>query len=181
MNDRQRFLEILKTLSYEEGDFVLASGKRSTFYIDCKETTLNQEGMFLAGKTMYQMVREIPGIEAVGGVSIGGDPLVCSVVLSAFSAGDKLAGFFIRKEPKGHGTNRWVEGAKNLRPGMNVIILEDVVTTGGSSIKAIDAAENEGYTVKGIVAILDRLDGGKEAIEAKGYLFRSIFTLSDLR
>lgn len=181
MTDKERLLTILKALSYEEGDFILASGKRSTYYIDAKETTLNPEGMFLVGKLMYTMVREIPAVEAVGGVSIGGDPLVCSVVLEAYGKKDNLAGFLIRKEPKGHGTNRWVEGGKNLRKGMNVVILEDVVTTGGSSLKAIEATEKEGYTVKGIVAILDRLEGGKDTIKSKGYEFKSIFSLNDLR
>ena len=181
MNEKEQLLKILKSLSYEEGDFVLASGKRSTYYIDAKETTLNPEGMFHTGSIMYTMVREIPGIDAVGGVSIGGDPLVCSVVLAAYSKKDKLVGFLIRKEPKGHGTNRWVEGGKNLKKGMNVIILEDVVTTGGSSLKAIEATENEGYIVRGIIAILDRLEGGKDIIESKGYLFNSIFTLNDLK
>jgi orotate phosphoribosyltransferase len=181
MDERERLLKILKDLSYEEGDFILTSGKRSTFYIDCKETTLNPEGMHLVGKIMYEMTRQIPGIDAVGGVSIGGDPLVCSVLLAAYAAGDDLRGFFIRKEPKGHGTNRWVEGGKNLRPGMNVVILEDVVTTGGSSYKAIEATEREGYKVVGTIAILDRLEGGRETIESKGYLFRSIFSLKDLR
>ena len=181
MTEKDKLLKIIKTLSYEEGDFVLASGKRSTYYIDAKETTLNPEGMFLVGKLMYEITRELPGIEAVGGVSIGGDPLVCAVVLESFNKKDNLAGFLIRKEPKGHGTNRWVEGGKNLKKGMNVVILEDVVTTGGSSLKAIEATEKEGYVVKGIVAILDRLEGGKDTIESKGYLFKSIFSLNDLR
>jgi orotate phosphoribosyltransferase len=181
MKDENRLLELLKGLSYEEGDFVLTSGKRSTYYIDAKETTLNPEGMYLTGKIMYRMTREIPDIQAVGGVSIGGDPLVCSVVLSAYGQKDGLLGFFIRKEPKGHGRNLWVEGGKNLQKGMNVVILEDVVTTGGSSLKAIEVTEKEGYKVKGIVALLDRLEGGKETIESKGYTFKSIFTLSDLR
>lgn len=180
-DQRQRLLALLKILSYEEGDFLLASGKRSTFYIDCKETTLNPEGMFLAGTLMYTMVRQVAGIEAVGGVSVGGDPLVCSTVLASHAAKDSLLGFFIRKEPKGHGRNLWVEGGKNLREGMNVIILEDVVTTGGSSLKAIEVTEKGGFRVKGVIAILDRLDGGKEAIESKGYPFRSLFTLKDLR
>lgn len=181
MNEEKQLLNLLKKLSYEEGDFVLTSGKRSTFYIDAKETTLNPEGMYLVGQIMYRMVREIPGIQAVGGVSIGGDPLVSSVVLAAHSQKDGLLGFLIRKEPKGHGKNLWVEGGKNLSEGMNVVILEDVVTTGGSSLKAIDVTEKEGYKVKGIIALLDRLDGGREAIESKGYIFKSIFTLSDLR
>ena len=181
MGERERLLELLKALSYEEGDFVLVSGKRSTFYIDAKETTLNPEGMYLVGQLMYGMTREIPGIDAVGGVSVGGDPLVCSVALTAYARRDPLMGFFIRKEPKGHGKNLWVEGDKNLRKGMNVVILEDVVTTGGSSLKAIEVTEKEGYHVKGIVALLDRLQGGRETIESKGYLFKTIFTLSDLR
>jgi orotate phosphoribosyltransferase len=181
MTEKDRLLEILKDLSYEEGDFVLASGKKSTYYVDAKETTLNPEGMYLVGHIMHTMVRDITGIDAVGGVSIGGDPLVCTVVLSAYSKKDNLVGFLIRKEPKGHGTNRWIEGGKNLKKGMNVVILEDVVTTGGSSLKAIEATEKEGYNVKGIVAILDRLEGGKDTIETKGYIFKSIFNLKDLK
>lgn len=181
MEEKARLLEILREFSYQEGDFVLVSGKRSSYYIDAKETTLNPEGMFLVGNIMYSMVRELPGIEAVGGVSIGGDPLVCSVVLSAYNAGDTLQGFLIRKEPKGHGTNKWIEGGKNLRPGMKVMILEDIVTTGGSSLKAIESTEKEGFEVKGIIAILDRLEGGKEAIESKGYYYKAIFNINNLK
>ncbi len=181
MTGRDRLLTILKELSYEEGEFILKSGKKSSYYIDARETALNPEGMYLTGNIMYKMVREIPGIEAVGGVSVGADPLVCAVVLSSYGLQDNLAGFFIRKEPKGHGKNLWVEGAKNLRKGMNVIILEDVVTTGGSSLRAVEITESEGYSVKGIIALLDRLEGGKETIESKGYLFKSIFDLKDLR
>lgn len=181
MGDRERLLEILKTLSYEEGEFILKSGKKSTFYIDARETALNPEGMHLTGSIMYKMVREMPGIDAVGGVSVGADPLVCAVVLNSYNAKDNLAGFFIRKEPKGHGKNLWVEGAKNLKPGMNVVILEDVVTTGGSSLRAVEITESEGYKVKAVIALLDRLEGGKETIESKGYTFKSIFNLKDLR
>ena len=112
MEEERRLLRILKNLSYEEGDFLLASGKRSTFYIDCKETTLNPEGMYLVGHLMYQRVLQVPGIEAVGGVSIGGDPLVCSTVIASYALRAPIPGFFIRKEPKGHGTNVWIEGEK---------------------------------------------------------------------
>jgi orotate phosphoribosyltransferase len=181
MEEDRRLLRILKNLSYEEGDFLLVSGKRSTFYIDCKETTLNPEGMYLVGHLMYQRVLQVPGIEAVGGVSIGGDPLVCSTVIASYALRAPIPGFFIRKEPKGHGTNVWIEGGKNLKAGMNVLILEDVVTTGGSSLKAIERTEQEGFHVKGVIALLDRLEGGKEAIEGKGYLFNSLFTIDDLR
>lgn len=179
--DREVLLNILKTLSYEEGEFTLVSGKKSDFYIDAKETTLNPEGMYLVGRIMYEITREISDVQAVGGVSIGGDPLVSSVVIASYLNKDNLMGFLIRKEPKGHGTNQWIEGGKNLKKGMNVVILEDVITTGGSSLKAIDAVEKAGYNVKGVVALLDRLDGGKETIESKGYIFKSIFTLKDVR
>jgi orotate phosphoribosyltransferase len=181
VEEDRRLLRILKDLSYQEGDFLLASGKRSTFYIDCKETTLNPEGMYLVGTLMYQRVLQVPGVEAVGGVSIGGDPLVCATVMISYALRDPIPGFFIRKEPKGHGTNRWVEGGRNLKPGMKVVILEDVVTTGGSSLKAIERAEEEGFKVLGTIALLDRLEGGREAIESKGYLFVPIFTLKDLQ
>ncbi len=181
MEEDRRLLRILKDISYEEGDFLLASGKRSTFFIDCKETTLNPEGMYLVGHLMYQRVLRVPGIEAVGGVSIGGDPLVCSTVIASYALRAPIPGFFIRKEPKGHGTNVWIEGTKNLRKGMNALILEDVVTTGGSSLKAIELTEREGLNVKGVIALLDRLEGGKEAIEGKGYLFSSLFTIDNLR
>jgi orotate phosphoribosyltransferase len=181
MGERGRLLSILKSLSYEEGEFILKSGKKSNFYIDARETTLNPEGMYLAGEIIYKMVREIPGVEAAGGVSVGADPLVCATVMSAYHRNDNLKGFFIRKEPKGHGRNLWIEGAKNLKKGMNVVILEDVITTGSSSLKAVEITEQEGFNVKGIIALLDRLEGGRESIESKGYILKTIFNLMDLK
>ena len=178
--EKKRLLKILKNLSYEEGDFTLVSGKKSTFYIDCKETTLNPEGMYLVGHLMYNAVRQIPGAQAVGGVSIGGDPLVCATVMVSYAASDPIAGFLIRKEPKGHGTGAWLEGRKNFHPGARVVIVEDVVTTGGSSIKAVRRAEEEGLKVLGIVTLVDREEGGRENIEKEGYWLRSIFTKSEI-
>ena len=179
MEEERRLLRILKNLSYEEGDFLLVSGKRSTFYIDCKETTLNPEGMYLVGHLMYQRVLRVPGIEAVGGVSIGGDPLVCSTVIASYALRAPIPGFFIRKEPKGHGTNVWIEGGKNLKKGMNVLILEDVVTTGGSSLQAIERVEAFGLKVVGVLAIIDRMEGGAEAFTARGYPFASLLCIRD--
>lgn len=181
MEERMRLLKLLKNLSYEEGDFVLSSGKRSNYYVDARQTTLNPEGMYLCGMLFYEEVKAIGGIEAVGGVSVGGDPLVCSVVLHSYRMGDPLLGFFIRKEPKGHGKNLYIEGSKNLLPGLKVAILEDVVTTGKSSILAAEIAEKEGLSVKAILALLDREEGGREEIEKKGYIFKPIFTLKDLK
>lgn len=181
MNERGKLLDILKALSYEEGEFILKSGKKSNYYIDARETTLNPEGMYLTGVLLYEEVRKIGGVSAVGGVSVGADPLVCATVFYAYTKGDPIKGFFIRKEPKGHGKNLWIEGGKNLKKDEKVIILEDVVTTGGSSLRAIEIAEKEGLTVKGVVAIIDRQEGGRKAIEEKGYIFRSLFTLQDIR
>jgi orotate phosphoribosyltransferase len=181
MDEKERLLEILKALSYEEGEFVLKSGKKSDYYIDARETTLNPEGMYLAGLLIYGEVKKVGQISAVGGVSIGADPLVCSTVLQAYREGELLKGFFIRKEPKGHGKNLWIEGSKNLRKGEKVLILEDVITTGGSSLRAIEIAEKEGLDVKGVIALIDREEGGKEALEKRGYILKSIFTIRDLR
>lgn len=181
MREEERLLALLKQLSYEEGDFTLRSGRKSSYYVDARQTTLNPEGMFLAGKILHRCVREMDGIEAVGGVSVGADPLVCATVMHAYWSNERLLGFLIRKEPKGYGTSRWIEGTKNLRKGMNVVILEDVVTTGESVLKAAEIAGNEGLFVKGILALLDRLEGGREKIESRGYAFRCIFTLADLK
>lgn len=178
---RVRLLQLLKELSYEEGEFILKSGKKSNYYVDARETTLNPEGMYLVGQILYDEVKKMGEISAVGGVSVGGDPLVCATVLCSYKMGDNLKGFFIRKEPKGYGRNLWIEGSKNLKKGEKVVILEDVVTTGASSLKAAEIVEKEGLIVKGIIALLDRQEGAKEAIENRGYVFRSIFTISDLR
>ncbi|MCX7858358.1 MAG: orotate phosphoribosyltransferase [Deltaproteobacteria bacterium] len=181
MEERKRLLKILKALSYEEGEFTLKSGKKSNFYIDARETTLNPEGMYLTGLILYEEVKKIAGVSAVGGVSVGADPLVCATVLYSYTKGDPIKGFFIRKEPKGHGRNLWLEGGKNLEKGEAVVILEDVVTTGGSSLRAIEIAEKEDLSIKGVIALIDREEGGREAIEGKGYFFNSIFTLKDLK
>ncbi|MCS7280548.1 MAG: orotate phosphoribosyltransferase [Desulfobacterota bacterium] len=181
MDEKRRLLEILKTLSYEEGEFILKSGKKSTYYIDARETTLNPEGMYLTGLILYEEVKRMGDVSAVGGVSVGADPLVCATVLYAYSKGDPIKGFFIRKEPKGYGKNLWIEGGKNLVKGEKVVILEDVVTTGGSSVRAAEIAEKEGLLVKGIIALIDREEGGKEEIESRGYGFRSVFTIKDLK
>jgi orotate phosphoribosyltransferase len=181
MTEKERLLSILKELSYEEGEFTLRSGRKSPYYVDARQTTLNPEGMFLAGKILYELIRDLGHIEAVGGVSMGADPLVCATVMHAFWQDHRLFAFLIRKEPKGYGTSRWIEGTRNLRRGMNVVILEDVVTTGESAIRAAQIAEKEGLYVRGIVALLDRLEGARETIESSGYAFISVFTLTDLR
>ncbi|MDO8519641.1 MAG: orotate phosphoribosyltransferase [Deltaproteobacteria bacterium] len=171
---------MLLKLSYEKKEVTLASGKKSDFYFDGKQTSLNPEGAHLCGELILEMIRsDFPEIEAVGGPTLGADPLVLAVAYASFSQ-KPLPAFIIRKEPKGHGTGAWIEGMKNLRMGMPVVILEDVVTTGGSSLTAVAKALEAGLKVAGVIALVDREDGGRGTIEGKGYKFRSIFTKTEL-
>jgi orotate phosphoribosyltransferase len=180
MTDRERLKEIILELSYERRLVKLASGRESDFYFDGKQTTLHSEGGYLTGKLFYEAIRDVEGVQAVGGITLGADPIATATSIAALIAGQKLHAFIIRKEPKGHGTGQWLEGRKNLPSGTRVIIVEDVVTTGGSSMKAVRRAEEEGLKVLGIVTLVDREEGGRENIEAEGYWLRTIFTKSQL-
>jgi orotate phosphoribosyltransferase len=168
---RARLLELLKTLSYEQREVTLSSGLKSNFYIDCKQAVLGAEGHFLVGSLMGQVIREqAPQVEAVGGLTMGADPLASAVATMSYLAGRPLQAFYVRKEPKGHGTGQWLEGIKSLRPGMPVAILEDVVTTGGSAMKAIARAREFGLEVALTVGLVDREEGGREALEREAPL-----------
>lgn len=179
--DRARLLELLTQLSFERRKVVLSSGKESDFYIDCKRTALTAEGHFLVGRLLLQAVLEhAPEAKGVGGLTLGADPLASAVSLMSYLAGHPLPAFIVRKEPKGHGTGQWIEGLRALGgAGAKVAILEDVVTTGGSTLKAIERAEQEGLQVLGAFALVDRLEGGREAVEQKGYKLFSLFTRRD--
>jgi orotate phosphoribosyltransferase len=180
MSDKERLKQIIRELSYEKRQVTLASGRESDFYFDGKQTTLHAEGGFLVGKLFYAAVKDVPGVQAVGGITLGADPIATATSIAALLAGQPLHAFIIRKEPKGHGTGQWLEGRKNLPPGTKVVIVEDVVTTGGSSMKAVTRAKEEGLDVLGIVALVDREEGGRENIEAEGYWLKSIFTKSEV-
>jgi orotate phosphoribosyltransferase len=180
MTDRERLKQIILELSYERRLVKLASGRESDFYFDGKQTTLHSEGGYLTGKLFYEAIRDVEGIQAVGGITLGADPIATATSIAALLAGQKLHAFIIRKEPKGHGTGQWLEGRKNLPPGTRVIIVEDVVTTGGSSMKAVRRAEEEGLKVLGIVTLVDREEGGRENIEAEGYWLKALFVKSEL-
>ncbi len=180
MNDREKLKRIVRELSYENRKVLLASGRESDFYFDGKQTTLHAEGGFLTGRLFYEAIRDIEGVQAVGGITLGADPIATATSIAAHLDGRSLHAFIIRKEPKGHGTGQWLEGRKNLPPGTRVVIVEDVVTTGGSSLKAVRRAEQEGLEVLGIVALVDREEGGRENIEAEGYWLRTIFTKSQI-
>lgn len=179
--NRQKLKELLLKLSYEKREVTLASGKKSDFYFDGKQTSLNPEGAHLCGELFFETISKyFPEVAAVGGPTLGADPLVTAVSVVSFLRQKQLPAFIIRKEPKGHGTGAWIEGIKNLMPGMKVVILEDVVTTGGSSLKAVGRAEEAGLKVAGVIALVDREEGGRETIEKGGYSFKSLFTKTEL-
>ncbi|HEX15912.1 MAG TPA: orotate phosphoribosyltransferase [Deltaproteobacteria bacterium] len=181
MDPRRRLLEILRQRSYEEREVILSSGRRSNFYIDGKQTTLDPEGAYLVGKLLYErIVRGGKGVEAVGGPTLGADPMVTAVALVSYLEGNPIPAFIIRKEPKGHGKGLWIEGDKALRPGMKVALVEDVVTTGGSLLRAIKVAQEHGLEVVQVLALVDREEGGRENLKAAGYDLEALFTRSEL-
>ena len=175
-----RLLELLRTLSYVEGEVVLASGKVSDFYIDCRQTALHPEGAFLMGRLFHALISRMDRKpDGVGGMTMGADPLVTSTSIASFTAGNPIPAFYIRKEAKGHGLKKYIEGRKNIADGGKVVLLEDVVTTGGSSLKAIERCRDENLEPVALFALVDRLEGGREAIEQVGVPFASIFTRHD--
>lgn len=178
--DRARLLALLTQLSFERRKVTLASGRESDFYIDCKRTALTPEGHYLIGRVLLREVRtRCPEAKAVGGLTLGADPLASAVSLMSHLAGTPLPAFIIRKEPKGHGTGQWMEGRTVIPEGATVAILEDVVTTGGSSLKAVERARSEGFVVNHIFGLVDRLEGGREAVEGQGLSLTTLFTRSD--
>lgn len=180
-DERNELMRIIRELSYEQREVTLASGRKSDFYFDGKQTTLHARGGLLVGKAFYEELRKFDGpIHGVGGLTLGADPIATATSIAACLEGDTLPAFIIRKEPKGHGTGQWLEGRKNLPQGSRVVIVEDVTTTGGSSIKAVDRAREEGLEVVGIVTLVDREEGARENIEAQGIALRAVFTRSQV-
>ena len=164
---RERLVQLLRERSFERKRVVLASGRESDFFIDCKQTILTAEGHALVGELMFDA---LPPCEAVAGVELGGCPLASAVSLVSFQRGRPLPAFYVRKEVKDHGSRKLVEGDRALHPGIQVVILEDVITTGGSTLKAVDKLRTAGAQVVGVVALVDRLEGGVEAIQRDGGL-----------
>jgi len=175
--ERSELMQIVRELSYEEREVTLASGRKSNFYFDGKQTCLHARGGLLVGKAFWQEVKQFDGpIHGVGGLTLGADPIATATSIAAALEGRSVHAFIIRKEPKGHGTGQWLEGRKNLPPGSRVVIVEDVTTTGGSSMKAVDRAREERLEVVGIVTLVDREEGARENIEGAGMQLRSVFT-----
>jgi orotate phosphoribosyltransferase len=186
VSESTALLRLIRERSYREGDFTLASGKKSTFYIDTKATTLSGEGAFLIGRLSFDMIRRFSEktgnkIQGVGGLTLGADPIATSVSLAAYSQGADWPAYIVRKEVKDHGTGRYVEGHENLPKNSKLIVLEDVVTTGGSSIKAIERLRAEGYDPVAVLTVVDREEGGEAALKATGLHFLRLFSLTEIR
>lgn len=179
MSARGRLLELLRERSFERKRVVLASGKESDFFIDCKQTVLTAEGHALVGEVMLEAVSELPPCDAVAGVELGGCPLASAVALTSFQRGAPKDALYVRKEAKDHGSKRLIEGDTHLDRGARVVILEDVTTTGGSTLKAVEKLRAAGYEVVGVVTLVDRLEGGRQAIEKAGLPLVAITTRTD--
>lgn len=184
-NKHRHLLEIIRLRSYKKGEFTLTSGRKSNFYFDGKQTTLHSEGCVLVGRLMLDLIvqefKSNHDIKAVAGMTLGADPIVTSVAVEAFHAGlPSLHALIIRKEPKGHGTGAYIEGLGNVPAGSRVVLVEDVVTTGGTLITSAKRLEDAGLVVALMITIVDREEGGREALKAAGYDLRSIFTKTDV-
>ena len=175
---RSRLLELLRVRAFQEREVTLSSGLKSNFYIDCKQVSLEAEGAALIGELFHLMVDELaPSAVAVGGLTMGADPLATATSIASFVAGRPRAAFLVRKEPKGHGTNQWVESTR-LAPGAPVVVLEDVITTGASTLRAIERSRLAGLTVLHAIGLVDRLEGGGAAVAAEAPL-TTLFTRRD--
>ncbi|WP_254935154.1 MULTISPECIES: orotate phosphoribosyltransferase [unclassified Cyanobium] len=174
---RLALLPLLASQAYRHGNFTLASGRSSHHYVNCKPVSLSGTGLALLGALMLDQVET--EARAVAGLTLGADPLVSAVAMRAALEGRELNALIVRKEAKGHGTGAWLEGPLP-EPGSTITVLEDVVTTGGSSLKAVQQLREAGYTVSRVVTIVDRQEGGVEAMTAAGLELRSLFLLDEV-
>ena len=174
---REELLEMLKRDAYRHGEFTLSSGVKSEYYVNCKPVTLSGKGLALSSLMMFDCVEK--NSVAVGGLTLGADPLVSGVAMAACSLDRDLSALIVRKQPKGHGTQAWIEGPMPPE-GSLVTVLEDVVTSGASAITAAQKLRLAGYVVDRVVSIVDRQEGGEDAMIKAGLQLRSLFTLEDL-
>jgi orotate phosphoribosyltransferase len=175
----RELIGLVESRALKRGTFRLASGREASFYLDAKQVVLDAHGSMLVGRAILERLRSLgPLPAAVGGMSIGADPITSAVITMAGVEGLPLKGFMVRKEPKDHGTKKYVEGP--VEPGQRVVIVEDVTTTGGSSLLAIDRVQEFGLIVERVVTVIDRLAGAKDAFAARGIPLESLVTIRDL-
>ena len=177
LTERDELLALLKAKALELRTVTLSSGRTSNYYVDCKRVTLSSYGAYLTARLMLGMI--MPEVSAAGGLTLGADPIVASIAVLSHVQGRNLSGLIVRKEPKKHGTKSFIEGPV-LEKGSKVAVIDDVVTSGASILKAIERVSKEGYEPVQALAVLDRLEGGDEALEAAGFKLEAIFTRNDL-
>ncbi|MDO9529889.1 MAG: orotate phosphoribosyltransferase [Syntrophales bacterium] len=177
---KKRLAEIIARRSFKYSDdppFTLTSGRRSNFYFDCKPTTLDPEGMNLIGSIIFDMLEDSE-VTAAGGMTLGADPIANALSLISYQRGRPIKSFIVRKNVKGHGTKSKIEG--DVRPGENVVIIDDVITTGASTIAAIERAREEGLVIDRVIVLIDREEGALENIEKYTERVDSILTRTDI-
>jgi len=185
LKDRLIELIIEKAFKYsEEPVFKLVSGRMSNYYFNCKAVTLNPEGMYLVGNLIFDLIKDID-IKGIGGLTLGADPIAYAVAYTSYLKGKieiesyrPIESFVVRKTPKPHGLMQWIEG--NVKKGDRVAIVDDVITTGKSTIEAINRAKEAGLEIVKVIALIDRQEGGREAVETLGYKLDSITTREEV-
>lgn len=180
MDMKKRLIELIieKAFKYnEEPIFKLASGNISKYYFDCKAVTLHPEGMHLIGNIIFELIKDL-NIKGIGGLTLGADPIAYAVAYTSYLKGKPIEAFTVRKAPKGYGTMQLIEG--NVKKGDRIVIVDDVITTGKSTIEAINKAKEEGLEIVKVIALIDRQEGGKEAVESLEYKLDSIITRDEI-
>src|SRR4030043_548936 len=177
---KNRLIELIieKAFRYsEEPVFKLVSGRISNYYFDCKAVTLHPEGIYLIGNLLFDLVKDLD-VKGIGGLTLGADPIAYAVAYTSYLKGKPVEVFVVRKTPKSHGTMHWIEG--NIKKGDKVVIVDDVITTGKSTIEAITRSKEAGLEIVKVIALIDRQEGGREAVEALGYKLISIITRDEV-
>lgn len=180
-NLRQRLIQLIKDRAFLQSDkeeFLLASGKKSRYYFNLKKVLYNPEALYIVGKLCYEMLKSLKlNPTHVGGLTLGADPIAMAIARYSYDVSDPIEAFVVRKEAKSHGSKSQIEGY--IDKGAKVVILEDVLTTGTSALKAIDATTQAGITVLAVLVLLDRQEGGKENLQARGFPVYSVLTIKD--
>ena len=172
---RQILLDLIVKYAYKEGDFVLSSGASSPYYINCKQVTLRADGALVIGRLLCNLLPK--NTDAVAGLTLGADPIVSAVSLVSALENKPIPGLIIRKKPKGHGTKAYIEGP-SLESGANIVVLEDVVTTGNSALQAVERLQDAGYQVTEIIALVDRKQGGEALYQSQELKFKALFDIA---
>lgn len=179
MTDHDRLVQLLARRSARHGEFILSSGRPSSLYIDARLTTMSPEGLVLIGPTCLAILHDTGwGVDAVGGLTLGADPVAYAISYASALTGPPVRAFTVRKQPKKHGTGQRIEGP--FQPGDRVAIVEDVITTGRSALEAAEAVCEAGGVVIGVLALVDRHEGGRQALEAAGFAVHAVVQASEI-